>query len=51
MDPNHEYASLREISRELRAADSLASDYGWRRVSVGCKAIEEIAREVQSLLT
>jgi len=50
MGPDHGYVDIREIARELRAVDALATDRGWRQVTVGYKAVEEIARDVTRLL-
>lgn len=50
MDPVHGYADIREIAREMRAADALVAERGWRQITIGCKAVEEIAKEVARLL-
>jgi len=45
-----EYGEKRQIAQELRAANALMERHGWRRVDTSYKAIEEVAREVLSLL-
>ncbi|MFH1749172.1 MAG: pyruvate, water dikinase regulatory protein [Planctomycetota bacterium] len=50
MGLDEEYASKATIARELRAANEQMVKYGWRRIDVSYKAIEEIAREVRQLL-
>jgi regulator of PEP synthase PpsR (kinase-PPPase family) len=47
---NPEYADMRQIAREIRAANEQMDKYGWRRIDVSYKAIEEIARELRQLL-
>ena len=47
---HEEYADRLAIARELRAANELFAQQGWRCVDVSYKGIEEIAREVRQLL-
>jgi regulator of PEP synthase PpsR (kinase-PPPase family) len=50
MSVHDEYGDRRNIARELRAAHEVMEKHGWRCVDTSYKAIEEIAREVLSLL-
>ena len=50
MDVRDEYGDRRNIAQELRAANALMEQHGWRCVDTSYKAIEEIAREVVGLL-
>ncbi|MBU0616930.1 MAG: kinase/pyrophosphorylase [Planctomycetes bacterium] len=50
MDVHDEYGDRKNIARELRAAHALMEKHGWRCVDTSYKAIEEIAREVLTLL-
>ena len=50
MDVHDEYGDRRNIARELRAANELMERHGWRCVDTSYKAIEEIAREVVTVL-
>ncbi len=44
------YSDRREVAREVRHANALMQQHGWRTVNASYLAIEEIAREVQELL-
>jgi regulator of PEP synthase PpsR (kinase-PPPase family) len=44
------YASLAQIRKEIRYAERLCRQHGWRRVEVTGKAVEEVAREIITLL-
>jgi hypothetical protein len=48
--PAESYASMTGIREELRYAQNLAADRGWRQVDVTGKSVEEVAREVSLLL-
>lgn len=50
MDVRDEYGDRRNIARELRAANEVMEQHGWRCVDASYKAIEEIAREVMQKL-
>ncbi len=49
--PVEPYASPAQIAKENRYADELCSKYGWQRIDVTGKAVEEVAREISTLLT
>jgi hypothetical protein len=44
------YVDTREIAKELRYANGLMEQHGWRSVDVSFKAIEEVAKEVLRLI-
>ena len=44
------YVDSREIANELRYANGLMEQRGWRSVDVSFKAVEEVAREVLRLI-
>jgi regulator of PEP synthase PpsR (kinase-PPPase family) len=44
------YADLASIREELRHGDQLCEAFGWRRVDVTGKSVEEISREVLDLM-
>jgi regulator of PEP synthase PpsR (kinase-PPPase family) len=44
------YVDPHEIAKELRYANSLMEKYGWRRVDVSYKAVEEVAKDVLRLI-
>jgi [pyruvate, water dikinase]-phosphate phosphotransferase / [pyruvate, water dikinase] kinase len=48
--PLRPYASLAQIHKELRYADRLCQQHGWRRVDITGRAVEEVAREISALL-
>jgi regulator of PEP synthase PpsR (kinase-PPPase family) len=50
MCPHADYASKKQIARELMTANELMAKYGWRCVDVSYKAVEEVAREVMQVL-
>ena len=49
--PVEPYASLAQIAKENRYAEELCSKYGWQWIDVTGKAVEEVAREISTLLT
>jgi regulator of PEP synthase PpsR (kinase-PPPase family) len=49
--PVEPYASLAQIVKENRYAEGLCSKYGWERIDVTGKAVEEVAREIITVLT
>jgi regulator of PEP synthase PpsR (kinase-PPPase family) len=49
--PAEPYASLAQIVRENRYAEGLCSKYGWEKIDVTGKAVEEVAREIITVLT
>lgn len=48
--PPTSYASLENIKKELRYAQRLSTNYGWRQIDVTGKSVEEVAREIVGLL-
>jgi [pyruvate, water dikinase]-phosphate phosphotransferase / [pyruvate, water dikinase] kinase len=44
------YVTLADITTELRFAEHLCRDHGWRSVDVSYKAVEEVAYEILRLL-
>jgi len=44
------YGSLPEIETELRDLERLMARYGWRRIDVSYMSVEEIAKEIISLI-
>jgi [pyruvate, water dikinase]-phosphate phosphotransferase / [pyruvate, water dikinase] kinase len=48
--PLEPYASLEQIAKENNYAKELCSKYGWRRIDVTGKAVEEVAREIITVL-
>jgi regulator of PEP synthase PpsR (kinase-PPPase family) len=49
--PAEPYASLAQIVKENRYAEGLCAKYGWERIDVTGKAVEEVAREIITVLT
>ncbi len=49
--PTEPYASLVQIAEENRYAEGLCLKYGWERIDVTGKAVEEAAREIITVLT
>ncbi len=49
--PEEPYASLAQIVKEIRYAEGLCLKYGWERIDVTGKAVEEAAREIITVLT
>ncbi len=49
--PAEPYASLAQIVKENRYAEGVCSKYGWERIDVTGKAVEEVAREIITILT
>ena len=49
--PVEPYASLAQIVKENRHAEGLCLKYGWESIDVTGKAVEEVAREIITLLT
>jgi hypothetical protein len=45
-----QYVDKHEIAREVREANQLMEEHGWRSVDVSYKAVEEIAGEIMRLL-
>ena len=45
-----DYTDLRHIAKELRYAQALMSEHGWRSIDVSYKAVEEVAGEIIELL-
>ncbi|MFH2053692.1 MAG: pyruvate, water dikinase regulatory protein [bacterium] len=48
-DFTHGYSDRREVARDVRHANALMQQHGWRTVNASYLAIEEIAREVMRL--
>jgi [pyruvate, water dikinase]-phosphate phosphotransferase / [pyruvate, water dikinase] kinase len=48
--PEEPYASLTHIRQELIHARRLCQDYGWRQLEVTGQSVEEVARQVITLL-
>ena len=48
--PFDDYGDRRKIMAELRAADTLMCEHGWRSVDVSYKSVEEVAKEVLSMI-
>lgn len=48
--PVESYASLAQAHKELELAKTLCGKYGWRRVDVTSKSVEEAGREIIALL-
>ncbi len=48
--PLEPYASTERVRRELQRAHELCTRYGWQRVDVTGKSVEEVAREIIALL-
>ena len=44
-----QYADLVSIREELRHGDQLCESFGWQRIDVTGKSVEEISREVLDL--
>jgi regulator of PEP synthase PpsR (kinase-PPPase family) len=44
------YVDAREIAKELRYANGLMEQHGWRSVDVSFKAVEEVAKEIMRLM-
>ena len=49
--PAEPYASLAQVVKENRYAEGLCAKYGWERIDVTGKAVEEVAREIITVLT
>ena len=49
--PAEPYASPAQIAKENHYAEGLCSKYGWERIDVTGKAVEEVAREIITVLT
>ncbi len=49
-DSLEKYGSLPEIEAELRDVERLMTRYGWRRIDVSYMSVEEIAKEIISLI-
>ena len=47
--PADSYASMEHIRKELRYADRVCAEHGWRKVDVTGKSVEEVAREIIAL--
>lgn len=48
--PPTSYASMEKIKKELRYAQRLSTNHGWRQIDVTGKSVEEVAREIVGLL-
>jgi regulator of PEP synthase PpsR (kinase-PPPase family) len=48
--PAKPYASLANIQKELRHSQRLCANHGWRQIDVTGKSVEEVVREIVSLL-
>jgi regulator of PEP synthase PpsR (kinase-PPPase family) len=44
--PAEPYASVDEIRQEMRFTEALCRRYGWRRIDVTGKSVEEVAQEI-----
>ena len=44
------YGSLADIEAEVRLIERLMARYGWRRIDVSYMSVEEVAKEVVSLI-
>jgi regulator of PEP synthase PpsR (kinase-PPPase family) len=44
--PSQPYTSMEYIRRELQQAGKWCSKYGWRKIDVTCKSVEEVSREI-----
>jgi regulator of PEP synthase PpsR (kinase-PPPase family) len=49
--PPKEYASAKAVQLELGYAQDLAAELGWHLVDVTGKSIEEVAREIEALIS
>jgi regulator of PEP synthase PpsR (kinase-PPPase family) len=49
--PAEPYASLAQIVKENRYVEGICSKYGWERIDVTGKAVEEVSREIITVLT
>jgi len=48
--PFQQYGDAREIEREINLAKSLMTRHGWRKIDVSYMSVEEVAKEVMSML-
>jgi len=48
--PREPYASLPQIGKECHYAEWLCREHAWRQIDVTGKAVEEVAREIITLL-
>jgi regulator of PEP synthase PpsR (kinase-PPPase family) len=48
--PFQQYGDTREIERELNFANALMARHGWRKIDVSYMSVEEVAKEVMSML-
>ncbi len=49
--PLEPYASVEQIRKELRYAEQVCLAHGWRSIDVSGKSVEEVGREITTLLT
>ena len=45
-----DYADPKSVAGELRYANRLIAEHGWRTIDVSYKATEEVAREIMSMI-
>lgn len=48
--PFQQYGDSREIEREINFAKALMARHGWRKIDVSYMSVEEVAKEVMSML-
>ena len=48
--PFEQYGDAREIEREINFAKGLMARHGWRKIDVSYMSVEEVAKEVMSML-
>jgi len=48
--PEHPYAALEAVRRELHYAGEVCRKHGWREIDVTGKSVEEVGREIIALL-
>ena len=48
--PFQQYGDSREIEREINFAKALMNRHGWRKIDVSYMSVEEVAKEVMSML-
>ncbi len=48
--PFQQYGDAREIEREIKFANTLMARQGWRKIDVSYMSVEEVAKEVMSML-
>jgi regulator of PEP synthase PpsR (kinase-PPPase family) len=44
------YGGLEDIRRELKYANSMIDKHGWRKIDVSYKSVEEVAKEIVSMI-